>query len=180
MLKLVKTGAVAAGVALAIAAAPLSASAQTQAQKPAPAQTAEEKPSAEDVQRLMAITKAEDTVRKIVPAFQKQIGDALRQSLPEVSKPHFDEAMRIMADEFQVLLPEFVKLVVPVYQANLTKKEITTLIDFYSTPAGQSIIEKMPKILLQSQQMGIGLGQAIAEKAVRKMQQRLRDRGYKL
>ncbi len=44
------------------------------------------------------------------------------------------------------------KIYVKVYQENLTQEEVDGLIDFYRTPVGQSVLDKMPRLAKSSMQ----------------------------
>ena len=75
---------------------------------------------------------------------------------------------------------EFVKLAVPLYRENLNATEVRGLIEFYKSPVGQSVIDKLPRLAQQGQQIGAVLGEQLAREAFENSRKRLRAKGYQL
>lgn len=124
----------------------------------APAALAQEITHEEELARqLLAVTGAgamgEQVMTQMIQAFQS--------SNPTVSHEFWDQFLA------QVDLEELVELVVPVYVKHFTPEEMEATISFYSTPIGQSMLQKMPVVLQESmqagQQWGLELGKRIAE-----------------
>ncbi|MEM1404302.1 MAG: DUF2059 domain-containing protein [Pseudomonadota bacterium] len=55
----------------------------------------------------------------------------------------------------EIFSPErFVELSIPIYMANFSESELDALIEFYESPVGKKVVERLPSILLQSQSLG--------------------------
>ena len=65
-------------------------------------------------------------------------------------------------------------LTVPIYARHLSHADIKELISFYESPIGRKLVSTQPVILQESMVAGQAWGQAIAEKLVKRMQ----ERGY--
>lgn len=90
-----------------------------------------------------------------------QMIQSFRTANPEVPGELWDRFLE-QADP-----QELEDMVLPIYVKHLTAEEMEASIAFYSTPIGQSILEKLPVVMQESmqagQQWGMKLGQQIAE-----------------
>lgn len=95
-----------------------------------------------------------------------QMVDAFKMMNPEVTDDFWGEFWAEFMTEIDV--DDMVEMVIPIYTEHLTAEEMTAAIDFYRTPAGQAILQKMPAILQESmevgQQWGMEIGQRVAER----------------
>jgi hypothetical protein len=85
-----------------------------------------------------------------------------RASNPNVPEAFWSEL------EASVDAHQLQEIAVPIYVRNLTADEMAAAVQFYSSPAGQSIIRKMPGILQQSiaagQEYGRELGRQVTDR----------------
>lgn len=110
------------------------------------------------VRELLEITGAAELG---VQAMNQMI-DAFKQSDPLVAEEFWSEFMA------EVDPDELVELVIPIYLEHLTVEEMKAAVEFYRTPAGQTIIRKMPTIMQESmlvgQEWGMEIGRRVAER----------------
>jgi len=133
-------------LAAILAAGPLTAAAQT--------------PSTAAAAPAPVTPKTEALVRRLMKAmkFENQVDQMLGAILPVMAEqqfkaiPHLTEADRalivettrqVMRDEFT---PKLLARAVPIYAATFSESELEQMVAFYESPAGQSIIEKMPSM----------------------------------
>lgn len=83
-----------------------------------------------------------------------------RQLMPDVPDEYWD---RFLA---KVDYEELNQLMVPIYAEHFTLAEIDAMVAFYRTPAGQTIIEKMPLVLEDSTLVGQRWGMDIAQEII--------------
>jgi uncharacterized protein len=109
----------------------------------------------------------EDVVRLFEKLRLRQQCEAMQQSMISQWKPMLDEIvqksssqltpeqqakMRAMMDrtmqQATAVYPvaEILEDFIPAYQSNLTKSDIEAIVSFYSSPAGQRLLDKTPKI----------------------------------
>ena len=69
---------------------------------------------------------------------------------------------------------DLIKLIIPIYAKYYTNEDITLLLQFYKSPIGQKVIEKLPLISQDSYEAGAKWGEEIGEKVVN----RLKEKGY--
>ena len=91
-----------------------------------------------------------------------------RKQMPAVPAEFWDEMDKEVHPE------ELVEILVPIYAKNYTDDEIMQLIEFYKTPLGKKVIEKMPLIAQDSYVVGQSWGKKISERVVAK----LKEKGY--
>jgi len=118
-------------------------------------QIPEEKEKA--IRELMEITGAAD------------YGDQLSQNLMSQLKPAFPEVPDSRWPEVAESLDtsEVTERVVAVYDRHFDLDELRAMIDFYSTPVGQDVLQKLPLVMQESMQAGQSWGQAKAQEIVR-------------
>ena len=135
---------VAAAAALAVSLASMAAPAAAAA-------------SAASVERLLSVMKVEKQLdlmyTQTLPAMQagmrealaKQVGSAEAEKAAQAIAPKVNAAIR---DElsWKKLKPEFVQ----VYAETFTQAEIDAMIQFYSTPTGAGLVDKMPQVAQRS------------------------------
>ena len=72
------------------------------------------------------------------------------------ARPKVEEAKRKVLDlikrrfSWQIMKPQYIKL----YEETFTDEEIDGMIAFYSTPAGQSCLKKIPVVMQRSMVIG--------------------------
>ena len=66
---------------------------------------------------------------------------------------------------------EFVEMVIPIYQKYLTKRDITKLNEFYSSPVGKKLIRYQPKIMQESMIAGQIWGENLAKEVIKKYEE---------
>jgi hypothetical protein len=125
------------------------------AQQPAPAP----QPQAEALAReLMRISGAGAMGKQVMV----QMIAVFRQNTPGVPDEFWTEFMNSVDPH------ELEELVVPIYVKNLSVEEMAAALEFYKSPVGQSLLQKMPQVMQESmsagQQWGEKLGKAAAEK----------------
>ena len=112
----------------------------------------------ERVRELLQLTGAGEMGVQVM----RQMIAAFKAGSPDVPEEFWDGFMA------EINPDELVELVVPIYLEHLTLEEISAAIEFYQTPAGQSLLKKMPIIMQDSmaagQQWGAELGQSVVER----------------
>lgn len=67
---------------------------------------------------------------------------------------------------------ELEEMVLPIYTKHLTAEEMEATIEFYRTPVGQSILQKMPVVMAESIKIGQQWGMELAQRAMEKLEAR--------
>jgi uncharacterized protein len=116
------------------------------------ANSTEARPSAESVQRLLEVTQAQKVLQTITEqmdaAFagmvKRQVGD--QQDLTPEQQKSLEARRKAAADMVSKLLSwdSMGPLYLKVYQETFTQAEVDGMLEFYSTPAGQAVIAKLP------------------------------------
>lgn len=67
-------------------------------------------------------------------------------------------------------IPQLVDSLVPIYSRHLTQQELEQLVQFYSSPLGQRLIEVQPLIARESMEVGARWGKQIGEQVTDSIQ----------
>jgi hypothetical protein len=117
-------------------------------------------PSRDSVEKLLSVIDMKKTYDATFVSMKTSMDQAFA-SMPQVQAmtpeqhQRFDIAMdrvfALMRDEmdWDKLKPEFAQL----YTETFTQEEVDGLLEFYRSPAGRAMIEKMPLLLSKSMQM---------------------------
>ena len=92
----------------------------------------------------------------------QQLIESFKAAKPEVPEEFWDQFARELDPS------ELEDLVVPIYVEHLNAEQMSAAIEFYRTPEGKAILEKMPIIVHESMQVGqtwgMELGRRVAER----------------
>ena len=67
---------------------------------------------------------------------------------------------------------ELMELVIPIYSKYYTDDELVKLIQFYRSPLGQKVVQKLPLISQDSYYVGQEWGKKVGEKVIARLQER--------
>jgi len=122
-----------------------------------------EEPSREEelAKQLMEVSGVGEVMQQIMT----QMVEPLRSS-GQVSQEFWDE---LLAQENLEALEE---AVAGIYAKHFTAEEMEATLEFYRSPAGQSILQKMPVVMQESMAMGQQWGMELSEKILEELEAR--------
>ena len=141
-------------------------------------------PSQEQVLKLMDVMNSKQQLSSIMDSMIGQLRTNLSAQLESQLKASDAETQKAaqraldgmvldMKSEYNT--DELVKELVPIYQKHLTKDEVQSLTDFYSTPAGQALLQKMPVVMQESMEVGSEYAQRHQESLQKKISVRVEE-----
>jgi hypothetical protein len=68
-----------------------------------------------------------------------------------------------------------VNRIVPVYQKHFTHEDMVAAMQFYSSPAGQSLLDKLPAVSEEAMQVGGDYGQSKMQEIEPKIEARIKE-----
>lgn len=108
---------------------------------------------------VMNLTGMEDIGAQVAEGLLAQ----LRPAFPTVPETLWAEIAESVTSE------EIVKLSIPPYVKHFSEEELAGLIEFYKTPLGQTLLEKMPAVQYETMMIGNEWGQRKAGEIVEKL-----------
>ncbi len=126
----------------------------TPAQNPV---AAGEKPTREQVLKLLELLQVRDSMQITLDAMKEQVKataeQGLREKIPNPTADQLKSVNLIVESVFKDLaLDDLLQDVVPVYQRHLTRSDVQAIINFYSSPAGKKILREQPAMIRESMQ----------------------------
>lgn len=123
----------------------------------APAAALGEKPTTEQVLRLLDLLQIKQSIQISVDAMKEEMKDTAEQSfrekIPNPTPEQLQSVHAVVDDVFKTLVfDDLITDVVPVYQKHLTRSDVQTMIAFYSSPAGKKIMREQPAMIKESMQ----------------------------
>jgi hypothetical protein len=142
------------------------------AQTPAPEAVA----AAKEVIQTMHLN---DQYNAIIPGIFKNLKPAIVQDRADVEQ-QYDALVPAMLDAFRQRVSELSDAAAIVYARNFSIDDLHALNDFYKTPAGQRLLQKMPTISQEMMGAGMKFGQSIGGEVQKRMVDELRKKGVNL
>ena len=105
---------------------------------------------------------------KVAGQVMNNMISSYKKQLPNVTADFWDETIK----EINVI--DLADIVAPIYSKYYTDEELTKLIEFYKSPLGRKVVEKLPMITQDSYAAGEEWGKKISERVVA----RLKEKGY--
>lgn len=134
----------------------------------------------EKAREIFRVMQAETIVDQMVEAAFRQVGPMMQQSHPELPPAALTIVREEIAASLRQGMPELVEQMAGVYEQVFTEAELDGMLDFYRSPVGQSLLDKMPQVMSRSmqfsQQWAIGMFKGLPQR----VEQRLRAEGYEL
>jgi hypothetical protein len=137
-------------------------------------------PEAMTTARSLATTlKVADPYKAMLPATMMGLRRALTQERPEIERD-YDALMPTIENAYKPYYAAIVDDIATVYANNFTVGEMRAIEAFYRQPVGQKLLEKMPAILQQTNQVGQDASRKAAEDLRTRLTEALRQKGHKL
>ncbi len=114
-----------------------------------------------DIKRLLQLTGAGDLGKQVM---DQMLSEFRRQFGNKVPSKFWDDFAR------EINPDDLVRMVVPVYEQNLSREDIQALIKFYESPAGKRFVAVLPKITQQSMEAGQKWGGELGQRVMKKLQ----------
>ena len=108
------------------------------------------------LERLLQLMNMELVKEQMTDQVFRSLLSSIPSNVPREVRPKVEEAKRKVLElikrrfSWQVMKPQYMKL----YEEAFTDEEIDGMIAFYSTPAGQSCLKKIPIVMQRSMVIG--------------------------
>src|SRR5579863_7270958 len=124
---------------------------------PASPALADEASKSAKIEEMMRLTHADKTIQQFVEQIKTmQMAQIGKMDIPSGERAAADEMqqkiMALVSDRlrWEKVKPAFVKL----YADTYTEEEIGAIVEFYRSPAGKAMLEKMPQLMQRSMAVG--------------------------
>jgi len=158
---------------LLVALAALGCTMAPAAQKPSQAQRA-------DIERLLAVSGAEDLAKQMGKATAAPMLSALEAAHPDWPSRAFDIIEEEVISVYSEHLGAFKRRIIPLYAEHFTPAEIKGLIAFYDTDLGRKTVTVMPLLTEATMQLSQQWSQALTPTIEARVMMGLEAEGIKL
>jgi hypothetical protein len=119
-----------------------------------------------DIRRLLQLMGAERAMTQSMATMETNIRPLLTSSFP--AGEYRDRLIQLFFEKFHSKIDsqELIGLAMPVYDKYLSDADIKGLIEFYSTPLGQKVIDVLPNIVAESGEKGRQWGEKIGRESM--------------
>ncbi len=115
-------------------------------------------PSTASIETLLEVTRTKLLVEEMPALIQPTMRIAMAEAIGDKQlTPKRQEAMARFQQKFLALMREELSwdvlgpMYVQVYTETFTQEEVDAFVEFYRTPAGKALIEKMPLVMARTQ-----------------------------
>jgi len=123
-------------------------------------------PKEKDIRKLLAITNAAQLGGQVM----HQVINTFKTQMPSVPPAFWAELSTELNPD------ELMEKLIPVYDKHLSAQEVKDIIKFYESPSGKKLLAAQPAMVQESTVIGQEWGRAIAEKVMKKLQQKGLDK----
>jgi uncharacterized protein len=128
---------------------------------------------------LVVVMRSTDQIKLMLPSIMQALKPAIVQGRPDVQKD-FDALVPILIDGMSARVNELVDQLAVVYAKNFTVDDMRDIANFYRSPVGQKLLDKLPAVMQESMSIGQSFGQKIAGEMQARLIDELRKRGHKI
>ncbi len=120
-----------------------------------------------------------DQITAMLPNILKILKPTIVQGRAEVAL-EYDALVARFIQAFQGRMSEFSDAIAVVYAKNFSADDLRTMTEFYKTPTGQRVLQKLPSVSQESSIVGQKFGQSVGEEIHKQMVDELRKKGLDL
>ncbi len=111
-----------------------------------------------DIRRLLEVTGTRELVEQMKTSMLEQF----RQNAPGMPDDMLNELMAELKSD------DLVESMIPVYSKHFSGEDIKQLIAFYQSPFGKKVLQEMPQIIAESNDVGIRWGESVVARVAGK------------
>ena len=120
-------------------------------------------PDRTEVLKFLDLTHVRSQMVQTLDGLAKQMRlgaeESFKEKVPDATPEQLAKVNHLFDGIFKTLpVDEMVDAIVPIYQKHLTKADLAAITAFYSSPAGEKIINELPAIMSESMQVGGSIG----------------------
>jgi uncharacterized protein len=132
------------------------------------------------IKHLVMIMHVVDQVARLGDLIAHSTIENLRKENPSVTQEAVDDLEAAIKDEMKQSLPELIDLLVPIWDKNYSDEDVTALLQFYDSPAGQSVIAKQAKVLEDSGAVYKAWAPQFGQRIIQRVEETAKQKGLKL
>jgi len=120
-------------------------------------QTASDQPSRDDLVKMFDVLRVRQQTQNVMDTMlaqmKQQIEGDIRKRYPNLSADARAKLEASISDAVNLYpVNEMLDDLIPVYQKHLSKADVDAIVGFYSSPAGQHFLDKMPSMTQEAMQ----------------------------
>jgi hypothetical protein len=138
--------------------------------------------SKEQIAKILEITKAKTQAEAIMNGVRQQttgmMTEEFKKRAPNAPPEMIAEmaaAMSEMTDSIGSNVSELIDDMVPVYEKYISRQEADAMIAFYSSPEGQSVMQKMPAMATEAMQVSMNKMKTKMDPIMERMNKRMEE-----
>lgn len=132
-----------------------------------------------DINRYYEATHVRAMIQSMMDTVSKQMRQMLHAQVEKTPNlpPDAEERMDKSFDGILRNMPtdDLLKAMAPVYAKHFTKRDINTIVAFYSTPTGQKMVAEMPAINQEAMQASSGVIRKYMDDTMRQLQTQIEE-----
>jgi uncharacterized protein len=128
---------------------------------------------------LIETVHLNEQYKAVLPAIMKNLKAAIVQGRPEVDR-QYDALVPVMMEAFQARVSEMSEAAAIVYARNFSADDLHALNEFYKSPSGQKVLQRLPAVSQELVSVGAKFGQSVGSDVRQRMIDELRKKGVNL
>ena len=132
------------------------------------------------IRRLVVVMQVVDRFSQLSDMMMQSALENIRKKNPTVSDNTVAELAAAVNDEMRKSLPELIDQIVPIWDKNYSDDDVTAMLQFYESPAGQSIMGKQAKLIEDSKSVYKSWVPLFTQRIAGRIQAITKEKGLKL
>ncbi|WP_428249082.1 DUF2059 domain-containing protein [Ferrovibrio sp.] len=130
-----------------------------------------------EARKLLVVTRMQTHMDMMMSHMMTMLTDLLSKANPGKQEEVRKAVTELFLPEMRAALPGLLDEIAKLYTLHFSADELRQVVAFYESPVGRKAIDTMPAITQQSMAMGQAWGQQVAQRAIEKHAETLRQRG---
>ena len=128
---------------------------------------------------LIVAMHLDEQISAILPGIIKNQKPAIVQGRAEVER-EFDALAPLILEGFKARMLELTDAAAIIYARHFSAEDLLALNEFYKTPLGQRLLQKLPTVTQETIVAGGKFGRSVGEDMEKRMKEELRKKGVNL
>jgi hypothetical protein len=137
--------------------------------------------SREQILKMFEVMHIRQQMRPMMEGMFKQqsalVRETMKQRYPQITDQEMARTNDVMVESVKDFpIDEMLDDMIPVYQKHLTQTDAEAMIVFYSSPAGQKLMQELPAITSEGMQAAYPRMQKHMEKVMQRVEQQMNEK----
>ncbi|HYL32274.1 MAG TPA: DUF2059 domain-containing protein [Stellaceae bacterium] len=134
------------------------------------------------INEMMQLTNMTNLVQQMANQMTDQFIQAIAKIPSKDGNPMPQDVAEVIKTEikaeFKETTPDLLQRIAAIYERYYTTEDLSAIVAFYKSPAGQKVLKTLPNVMQESAAAGQAWGQAATPRVQARVEKKLKELGY--